>query len=147
MLGGGLTRPWLWALEFVFYGEDGVVRLGPQDVKGWLAWRRPALVAYWAGTIVVAVGGWQTRLVRARRIRMKSNGGVLLNNKKGGPDAMLVTSTEDVKVRVESAREEKRVHASLNMRRKFFHALAVTMFVPGIIVDVGNFLLAHDYIC
>lgn len=28
------------------------------------------------------------------------------------------------------------MHASLNMRRKFFHALAVLMFVPGIAVDV-----------
>jgi hypothetical protein len=26
---------------------------------------------------------------------------------------------------------------SVNARRKFFHALAVVMFVPGIIVDVG----------
>lgn len=41
------------------------------------------------------------------------------------------------KVGAELAREEKRVHASLNMRRKFFHALAVLMFVPGIAVDVS----------
>lgn len=41
------------------------------------------------------------------------------------------------KVGIEMAREEKRVHASLNMRRKFFHALAVVMFVPGIAVDVS----------
>ena len=40
------------------------------------------------------------------------------------------------RVGAESAREEKAVHASLNMRRKFFHALAVLMFVPGIAVDV-----------
>lgn len=37
---------------------------------------------------------------------------------------------------VEGIREERKVHASLNMRRKFFHALAVTMFIPGIAVDV-----------
>lgn len=37
----------------------------------------------------------------------------------------------------ENAREEKAVHASLNLRRKFFHALAVLMFVPGIAVDVS----------
>lgn len=41
-------------------------------------------------------------------------------------------------VGAEEAREERRVHVSLNMRRKFFHALAVVMFVPGVAVDVSS---------
>jgi hypothetical protein len=33
---------------------------------------------------------------------------------------------------------------SVNARRKFFHALAVVMFVPGIAVDVSRPLLYPD---
>ena len=164
------------------------------------------LVAYWAGTVVIAVGGWQTHLVRARRIRVgnKSNtaamekrdekkrereranqlkrdtkkekenlGGVgggsvsaistgisetvggataggmkLLGirrkgsgedpNLTGGPSSGGMSESVPMgRVGAESARETKAVHASLNMRRKFFHALAVLMFVPGIAIDVS----------
>lgn len=131
MLGGGFTRPWTWAIEFIIFGDDGLkgAALSSHHAKGWSQWRRPMLIAYWAATIVVAVGGWQTRLVRARRIHLKSQRTV---DKSSPPP-----TSDRARVGVESAREEKRVHASLNMRRKFFHALAVMMFVPGIIVDVS----------
>lgn len=129
MLGGGLRRPWTWAVTLVFYGGDGVPSLVP--IHGWQRWKRLVLVAYWAGTIVVAVGGWQTRLVRARRIRMR-------NGASKGSGSEMSKGKESAKVGAEQAREDKRVHASLNMRRKFFHALAVMMFVPGIAVDVRS---------
>jgi hypothetical protein len=35
-------------------------------------------------------------------------------------------------------KDEKRMHVSLNSRRKFFHALAVIMFIPGIAIDVSG---------
>lgn len=54
--------------------------------------------------------------------------------------ALLEMSAEGIKIGVEGAREEKRVHASLNMRRKFFHALAVALFAPGIVMDVRHLL-------
>lgn len=190
--GGGVTlrRPWLWAVQLTFYGGNGV---GPKAGAGgigdklvmsrWARWKRIWLVAYWAGTIVVAVGGWQTRLVRARRIRMRmaagaggsavrsdglaaaaTSSGTMVglpslgsgerkNGSSGitlGGNSTLSSVVNSVavqgaselkagsKVGVELAREEKRVYASLNMRRKFFHALAVAMFVPGIAIDVST---------
>ena len=102
------------------------------------------LCAYWAGAVVVAVGGWQTRLVRARRIKMRGQGAGALGAgaKPGagekGPSPRAALRPELAKIGAEQAREERRVHASLNMRRKFFHALAVAMFVPGIAIDVSS---------
>ncbi|GAA5892804.1 hypothetical protein JCM5296_006011 [Sporobolomyces johnsonii] len=193
-----LRRPWLWALQFVYYGSsDGVVLRDPS--AGWARrWKRLLLCAYWGATIVSAVGGWQTHLVRARRIRMRNGvevdkpaGGV--KGKKdasggsgaGGPKKLLgmgmpmgmgmslagghgasgagaATRTGDGgsggsaspsaseqapvlgRVGAESARQEKAVHASLNMRRKFFHALAVLMFIPGIAIDPAFTSLAFS---
>ena len=126
MLGGNLRTPWTWAAQLLYYGGDGV-RVRILGASGWQRWKRLWLVAYWAATIVVAVGGWQTRLVRARRINM---GRSHVTDKK--------QVEKGTKIGAETAREEKRVHASLNMRRKFFHALAVIMFVPGIAVDVSR---------
>lgn len=158
------------------------------------------LVAYWAGTIVIAVGGWQTHLVRARRIRVGSKVSIAAEKKEkkerereravqikrdakkekengstpaaistgisgataggmkllgigggrrgsgedgqqnaGGPSSGGASEPAPTgRVGAESARETKAVHASLNMRRKFFHALAVLMFVPGIAIDVSS---------
>lgn len=169
MLGGNLLRPWTWAASFVVSGTDhsflSSSPLAPTTVTGWKRWKRLVLVAYWVGTIVVAVGGWQTRLVRARRIRMRKGeagtlsspsialksvgkktsntlglGGLGLSMGGGGGEGKKDSSTlvGIGKVGAEDAREEKRVHASLNMRRKFFHALAVTMFLPGIAIDVSS---------
>ena len=140
MLGGGLRAPWAWAVRLLVTGGDGVDAPGMEH--GWFFRRRRMLLcAYWAGAIVVAVGGWQSRLVRARRIRMRGQAGP--GAPKGGPPdkgpaPRASLRPELAKIGAELAREEKRVHASLNMRRKFFHALAVMMFVPGIAIDVST---------
>lgn len=188
MLGGNLLQAWKWAFDLVFYGAHlstlSTSPLNNVQLPWWIRLKRLGLVLYWAGTIVLAVGGWQTRLVRARRIRIggsksatgnygnnrsvssRSNGPPLVSEKKNlyastvvglktiagnvgnvasgvgvgnlsGPSEGNGRNNEVLnKVGAEDAREEKRVHASLNMRRKFFHALAVTMFVPGIAIDV-----------
>ena len=60
------------------------------------------------------------------------------NGASKGSGSEMSKGKESAKVGAEQAREDKRVHASLNMRRKFFHALAVMMFVPGIAVDVRS---------
>ena len=162
--GSYLLQPWRWGLEFIFYASSLVD-------DGRASWKRIVLVLYWAGTISVAVGGWTTRFVRARRIRMKKSliaGNSpslnpstttcsLLDSSHSGTKHALATATSvdlgsgGIKVisegvtnfGVEGIREERRVHASLNMRRKFFHALAVMMFIPGIVVDVRSFLISH----
>ncbi|BGO90062.1 hypothetical protein NBRC10512_003596 [Rhodotorula toruloides] len=193
-----LRRPWGWAARYFWYGNsDGVdiVAVGTFNAMPWWSprrrtrgWRRIALIGYWGATISSAIGGWQTHLVRARRIRMKppspqpsfvgksrDSSGTATPTGEGlpagttarataaaaagkrllgmGMDAMHGASrmgnsheTRDtqVKVGVENAREEKAVHASLNMRRKFFHALAVLMFVPGIAIDPAFTSLAFS---
>lgn len=199
-----LRWPWTWAARFLYLGSsDGVLDRSPPEA-GWARrWKRMGLVAYWAGTVVIAVGGWQTHLVRARRIRVGSGssntaaekrdekkrereratqvkrdtkkdketgvaaistgisgtvggataGGMKLlgirsgrrgsgddgNPAGGGPSSGGASESVPIgRVGAESARETKAVHASLNMRRKFFHALAVLMFVPGIAIDVSS---------
>ncbi|GAA5872782.1 hypothetical protein JCM16303_006830 [Sporobolomyces ruberrimus] len=205
-----LRRPWTWAARFLYLGSsDGVLDRSPPEA-GWARrWKRMGLVAYWAGTVVIAVGGWQTHLVRARRIRVGSGssntaaekrdekkrereratqvkrdtkkdketgvaaistgisgtvggataGGMKLlgirsgrrgsgddgNPAGGGPSSGGASESVPIgRVGAESARETKAVHASLNMRRKFFHALAVLMFVPGIAIDPAFTSLAFS---
>jgi hypothetical protein len=43
-------------------------------------------------------------------------------------------------VEARGLRGERRIHVALDLRRKFFHALAVIMFVPAIAIDVSNTL-------
>jgi hypothetical protein len=200
-----VRKPWVWALEFFWYGDSDGISHWPSRIVGekgvwWKSgrergrgWRRIALVGYWATVISSAIGGWQTHLVRARRIRVRSEtskkngaglgkessslhagydsstGGGSISPGGGGSRSPVSgsfaaaaasaasaanaalsgasiagglgevgTSSSRLEHRfgAEGARAEKAVHASLNMRRKFFHALAVLMFVPGIAVDV-----------
>jgi hypothetical protein len=112
LFNGNLRTPWSWAIRFTFYGGDGLEGMHG-EFKGWHRWKRFVMSCYWLGTAILAVGGWQTRLVRARRIKMSTNG---LGERSG----------------VEAAREEKKMQVSLDYRRKFFHALAVVLFIPGI---------------
>lgn len=125
----------------------GSILPGKGGERKWDGWKRLVLIAYWIGTIVIAIVGWQTRLVRARRIRLRNVAVVpstsisqsnVAQGKNGGIGGGVGVEN---KVGAEMATEERRVHASLNMRRKFFHALAVLMFVPGIAIDVSSILL------
>lgn len=142
MLAGGIERAWTWAFAFIFYPSTSNSTVEWRDPnRRFQGWKRLFLVLYWGGTISVAVGGWTTRFVRARRIRMKSSQESTTSTKSS--PSLNVDLTKGVKnvaeqgfSGVEGLREEKKVHASLNMRRKFFHALAVVMFIPGIAVDV-----------
>jgi hypothetical protein len=78
-------------------------------------WRRAALAAYWLACVAGAVGGWTHRLVlRARRLRGLAEGA----GERGARG------------------EDRRSAVRRDLRRKFFHALAVVMFVPGIAIDV-----------
>lgn len=188
-----LRRPWGWAARFLWYGNsdgvdvDGLAhRLRGQSEPWWSprrnsrGWRRLALVGYWGTTISSAIGGWQTHLVRARRIRMRTlrtetASAKATDSKDTSPaptdsgsnrqsaaaagkrfigrgiDAVQAARANvggvqqpPLRVGAEHAREEKAVHASLNLRRKFFHALAALMFVPGIAIDPAFTSLAFS---
>ncbi|GAA5882008.1 hypothetical protein JCM3774_003239 [Rhodotorula dairenensis] len=197
-----LRRPWGWAARFFWYGNsdgvdtDGLSRdLGGQSEPWWSprrnsrGWRRIALVGYWGATISSAIGGWQTHLVRARRIRVRTSRSDAMAGSKGAQDGKDASASPHsgpvdpassrqsaaaaagkrfigrgidavqaarahaghatvqqppVRFGAEHAREEKAVHASLNLRRKFFHALAALMFVPGIAIDPAFTSLAFS---
>jgi hypothetical protein len=89
-----------------------------------------------------AVGGATTGGMKLLGIRSARRGSGDDPNQTGGGGPSSGGASESIpmgRVGAESARETKAVHASLNMRRKFFHALAVLMFVPGIAIDVSPF--------
>lgn len=173
-LGGGLRTPWAWGLRYCALGGDGsvsslrtAVRLGSSSAAGgpagWRRWKRILLALYWLAIVISAVGGWQTRLVRARRIRIaknKAGNGTAVSTtqqghasvrdgSKGTPDAIgfqnghkaasaggMAGKAAIEMAGVQNIRENRRMHVALDLRRKFFHALAVVMFVPAIAIDV-----------
>ena len=93
------------------------------------------LALYWLAITFVAVGGWQTRLVRARRIRLAKNKSTALATENGG--SIVNKAVLDL-VETRNIRGNRRMHVALDLRRKFFHALAVIMFVPAIAIDVRD---------
>lgn len=117
MLKGNIWRPWFWAFRYNVFGGDGIDGM-KGEWKGWQRWRRLSISAYWLGAVVLAIAGWQTRLVRARR-------------------KLSTTASTSEKMHAEASKEEKRIHVSLDLRRKFFHAMAMLIFVPGIALDVS----------
>ncbi|GAA93631.1 uncharacterized protein L969DRAFT_91296 [Mixia osmundae IAM 14324] len=131
VFGGGITYAWEWALRYTIFGGDGIKGMHAGEITGWRRWRRLVLVFYWLAVITAAIGGWQTRLVRARKVTM---------GRMGSADGKASSKSN-----VESAREERRIHVSLDLRRKFFHALAVLLFVPAIALDTSFTSLAFSF--
>ena len=133
-LGGGILTPWTWGLRFLLSGGNGVPGSEP-ELFGWRRWRRVALALYWLAIISSAVGGWQTRLVRARKIRLARNKAA--QNGQEGTTNSVVDKAAIAAAGIANVREARRMHVALDLRRKFFHALAVLMFVPAIAIDVS----------
>ncbi|KAH8928340.1 hypothetical protein BT69DRAFT_1277161 [Atractiella rhizophila] len=130
ILGRGISllRPWAWVLKWVFLGSDGAERDGERGGIGWTRWKRIMLVYYWAAVVILAVGGWQSKFAKMKKMRRAGVGVNASTSKDGeGKDAL-----------------ERRGHVSLNLRRKFFHALAVALFAPGIVVDPAFTSLAFS---
>lgn len=135
-LGGNLWTAWSWPARFSILGGDGVSGMHG-EFSGWKRWRRIALALYWLGIVTAAVGGWQTRIVRARRIRLAKNRNLVKTAENGSTP----TKNNLLGVKgISELREDRRMHVALDLRRKFFHALAVVMFVPAIAIDVGPVL-------
>lgn len=132
-LGGNPWTAWAWPARFSILGGDGVEGMHG-EYSGWKRWRRIALALYWLGIATVAVGGWQTRIVRARRIRLAKHRNLIKATDTGSnppPNNPLRVAG------ISELREDRRMHVSLDLRRKFFHALAVLMFIPAIVIDVS----------
>jgi dolichol kinase len=140
--------PWVWAAMFVVEG------------RRW--WTRPALLAYWGLLAVISVAGWSRQLVRARRHRrydppvppsraernaqMTGTSGAAQSQAGQGDNAASHPgpggNTSQFAQMMDAA-DQRLPTFSVNARRKFFHALAVVMFVPGIAVDVSHFPTSH----
>jgi len=142
----GKRDPWVWAVFWLFEGRK--------------SWSRIALLVYWGALGSISVAGWNRQLARARRYRHLTNSsgsGVVVpgvpsldaGNDNGvasmSGSATLVNGVNVTNVNVDrlaSAATEfldaadKRVPTlGRNARRKFFHALAVVMLLPGIVFD------------
>ena len=136
--------PWLWTLTFL--------------LKGQRPWSRVLLVSYWTVLVGASVSAWQAVVARAKRFRAlggsayarpqgstaKSTSVDASAGKKGkdGSEATKRTGAGShangtVSKDGSTVTIKKAAHLSLNARRKFFHALAVLLFVPGIALDVS----------
>jgi dolichol kinase len=119
--------------------------------KRW--WSRPVLLAYWGLLAVISVAGWSRQLVRARRhrrydppsqpSRAERNAQIGSTVPAGDQPTAVVTGQGNASgfAQMMDAADQRLPTFSVNARRKFFHALAVVMFVPGLAVDVSYYTM------
>ena len=147
----GKRDPWLWAVFWLLEGRK--------------RWSRPALLAYWAALGSLSVAGWNRQLARSRRYRalnaagdpVGTNSGVNEISGTGAPESLVPpapppsatgslglsfptlpnANVSTVATDILDAADKHVPTLTLNARRKFFHALAVVMFVPGVAFDVS----------
>jgi dolichol kinase len=129
-------NPWTWALWWV--------------VEGRTWWARLGLLGYWWLLGTLSVAGWNRQLARLRRIRpaapespsdshLHPNPTVVGGDRNGSAAMMGGTGTGAGLTELLDAADRRVPTLSVNARRKFFHGLAVVMFVPGIALDVSLF--------
>jgi MFS family permease len=137
----GKRDPWLWAIFYILGGRR--------------KWSRPLLLAYWLLLGSISVAAWNRQLARFRRYRHRdgptylSGVGVHENGSMSDPSTPIGSTgglgltfpnlpnvTNGASDLLDAA--DKHVPTlSLNARRKFFHLLAVVMFLPGVAIDVS----------
>lgn len=132
----GWRDPWVW------------VAFSLTEGRHW--WSRPFLIGYWGLLAAISVGGWTRQLSRARKRRAWSE----VTNANGHSKISIHNSTAQAALgqhtpqksasageprftQMMDAANQKLPVLSINARRKFFHALATAMFVPGICIDVS----------
>jgi dolichol kinase len=137
----GNRDPWIWAIFWLLEGRK--------------KWSRPLLLAYWLLLGSISVAGWNRQLARFRRYRRRDSLAVPNSTDNSATPSIDNNSTTPISGSLgltfpnlpnlpNSATDlldaaDKRVPTlSLNARRKFFHALAVVMFLPGVAFDVCN---------
>ncbi|CAK5268812.1 unnamed protein product [Mycena citricolor] len=118
----GKRNPWMWVLRWIVSRN-----------------RRLALLAYWATLGGLSVAGWTRQLARSRRGAVLAMGmGVNMTGGTANSDSDGATQDGSARSALIAASGELFDRAPtlrLNARRKFFHALVVFMFVPGIAFD------------
>jgi dolichol kinase len=143
-------NPWLWTISFL--------------LKGHHPWSRLVLVGYWVMLVSISISSWQAVVSNAKRFRSLGNAysrpnskssstGVAITPSADAPGGVKIMDGQKRNVGVNMnlagfggsasalAKEHNTVairkasHLSLNARRKFFHALALLLFLPGIAMD------------
>lgn len=168
---GGLVGTWTrWCLDW----RDPFVWVAMFFVEGRRWWTRPVLLSYWGALAVISVAGWSRQLVRARRhrrydtpmppSRAERNAQLAQDTATHVPISSTKTSASTTHMANSSlpsasigntdntsgfaqmmdAADQRLPTFSVNARRKFFHALAVVMFVPGIAIDVSPVLIRRQ---
>lgn len=132
---GGVIGTWArWCLDW----RDPFVYVILWITRGTTWWARPALIGYWATLASISVAGWTRQLSRARKHRSW----MASTTVNGQPKMAVIAPTpsagarqRNVATQVMDGVDHRLPTLSVNARRKFFHALAVVMFVPGILMD------------
>ncbi|KAG1747091.1 uncharacterized protein EDB91DRAFT_1048558 [Suillus paluster] len=145
----GRRNPWLWTIFWLLEGRK--------------KWSRPMLLAYWGLLGSISVAGWNRQLSRSRRYRHRNTSGGTQDNvivpfaanqkpqeipaTSSAPTTALgltfpnlanlpnLSNSSQVATELLDAADKHVPTLGINARRKFFHALAVVMFLPGVAVD------------
>ncbi|KAG1734154.1 Fph type histidine kinase [Suillus lakei] len=146
----GRRNPWLWTILWLLEGRK--------------KWSRPMLLAYWGLLGSISVAGWNRQLSRSRRYRHRNTSGGTQDNvivpfaansnqkshteiSSSAPTTTLgltfpnlanlpnLSNGSQVATELLDAADKHVPTLGINARRKFFHALAVVMFLPGVAVD------------
>jgi dolichol kinase len=127
-LGG--RNPWVWIVLWLAEGRT--------------SWSRPVMLLYWALIGSFSVGAWSRQLVRSRKFQNMNSAGILVEPVFSTDTTVAPSSPTSgsgfshVATDLLDAADKRVPTLSLNARRKSFHALALFMFLPGIILDVSS---------
>jgi len=155
----GKRDPWLWVIFWILQGKR--------------KWTRPLLLGYWALVGSISVAGWNRQLSRTRKYKPRNatsnlgdNGSLSTSTTQAQKSAEPVTPATSstaglglafanlpnlpnlpngtqVATDLLDAADKHVPTLSVNARRKFFHGLAVVMFLPGVAVDVSGAYFCH----
>jgi dolichol kinase len=130
-LGG--RNPWIWAVFWLTEGSR--------------SWTRSTMLVYWAVLGSFSVGAWSRQLARSRKFQTSNmamnGGGIPADNLPQSPTPTLTNGFSHVAMDLLDAADKRVPTLSLNARRKSFHALALFMFLPGIVLDVCIHPILH----
>ena len=125
-------NPWIWTVVWLTEGST--------------SWSRPAMLVYWALIGSFTVGTWSRQLARSRKFQ-RSNAASIPMDPAFATDTTPVppspttgNALSHVATDILDAADKRVPTLSLNARRKSFHALALFMFLPGIVIDVSRLL-------